>query len=281
MITTGSKYFYGVGVLGLVAAFFYAVATSGHAVGMDSIVGPLSLGYKGYVGDHIGYAVLVAIAGAAFFAGGVATAVRDADPEAEAELAGLEQPPAVTVPTGVSYWPILAAFGAGVTILGLVESAPIFVLGLVISGVVTLEWTIRAWSDRATDDVVANRTIRNRLLNPIEIPLMAILGIALFVFAVSRILLAVSELGAALVFGGVPAVVFVVAILLNARPQVGRNLVAGLVVVGAVALLAGGVAGLVHGPREIEHEEPHSHPYVVKGTSAGPVGSPLVVKVLR
>lgn len=268
MITTGSKYFYGAGALLLVGAFFYAIATSGNEVGMNSLTGAISLGYKGGVGDHVGYAILVALAGASLLVGGVLTAVRDADPEATAELIGLEVPAPVDVPSGVSYWPLLAAFGAAVVIFGLIEGAAVFVMGLIVCGIVAIEWAVRSWSDRATHNSAANRTVRNRMLNPLEIPLMAILGIALFVFAISRVLLAVPESGADWVFGGVPTVVFVVAILLNARPETSRKLVGGLLVVGAVAVLAAGIAGLVSGPREIEHHEPGPHPYVIKGTSS-------------
>lgn len=265
MFTSGSKYFYGVGVAALVAAFFYAIATSNHAVGMSSLTGALSLGYKGGVGDHVGYGILVAVAGASFLTGGVLTAVRDADPEATGPLVGLEVAPPVRVPRGVSYWPIVGAFGVAVTILGLVQGAAVFALGLVIVGVVLFEWTVSAWADRASDDVVANRVIRNRLMNPIEIPLMAIIGIALFVFAVSRVLLAVPESGSYWVFGGVPALVFVVALAINARPDAKRSLVAALCVVGVVAVLAGGVVGLAKGPREIHPEQGGPHLYVVKG----------------
>lgn len=274
MFTTGSKYFYGVGLLALVGAFFYAIATSNSAVGMDSLTGALSLGYKGGVGDHLGYGILVAIGGASLFVGGVLTAVRDADPEATAALVGAPEPLPVTVPTGVNYWPILAAFAAAVTVLGLVESRALFTLGILLCGLVALEWTVRAWSDRATDNTVANRTLRNRVLNPVEIPLFSVIGIALFVFAISRVLLAVSEMGTYFVFAGVPTVIFIIAVVLNARPAWSRNLVTGLLVGGAVVILAAGIAGLVSGPREIEHKEPVSHPFVKKGTSLGPVAGP-------
>jgi hypothetical protein len=275
MFTTGSKYFYGVGLLALVGAFFYAIATSDTAVGMDSLTGALSLGYKGGVGDHIGYGILVAIAGGSFFAGGVLTAVRDADPEATAALVGSPDPLPVAVPAGVNHWPIVAAFGAAITVLGLIESSALFMLGLLVCALAALEWTVRAWSDRATDDTVANRTLRNRVMNPVEIPLFSIIGIALFVFAISRVLLAVSEMGTYFVFAGVPTVIFIVAVVLNARPSWSRNLVTGLIVGGAVIILAAGVVGLVSGPREIEHKEPASHPFVLKGTSLGPSAGPL------
>jgi len=61
MFRAGSKFLYALSAFGFVAAFFYALATGNHAVGMDSLVGPLTLGYKGRVGDHVGYSILVVL----------------------------------------------------------------------------------------------------------------------------------------------------------------------------------------------------------------------------
>ena len=70
MVSTGSKFFFGMAVVGLVSAIVYGILTtatgaaatlSGNGV-IDAIVGPLTLGYKGGVGDHVGYTVLMAFA---------------------------------------------------------------------------------------------------------------------------------------------------------------------------------------------------------------------------
>ena len=37
-------------------------------------------------------------------------------------------------------------------------------------GAVAIEWTMQAWSDRATGDPAVNREIRNRVMLPIEVP---------------------------------------------------------------------------------------------------------------
>jgi hypothetical protein len=82
-------------------------------------------------------------------------------------------------------------------------------------------------------------------------------SIAVFVLSVSRILIAIPKGGAYVVFGLVPAVILLVGWLVTARPNLNRNLVAGLLVVGAIAVLAGGVITAATGPRTIEehHEE--------------------------
>ena len=83
------------------------------------------------------------------------------------------------------------------------------------------------------------------------------MAIAVFVLSVSRILIAIPKGGGYVVFGLVPAVILLVGWLITARPNLNRNLVAGLFVVGGLAVLAGGVITAATGPRTIEehHEE--------------------------
>ena len=138
--------------------------------------------------------------------------------------------------------------------LGLVVGSPLFVIGLVGLAIVTVEWAVQAWSDRATGDPEVNRAIRNRMMYPVEIPAIAVLGIGVFVLSISRLLLALPEGGAYVVFGVVPAVVLGVGWLIAVRPKVSRSLVAALLLVGGLAVLAGGVVGAVHGEREFEEE---------------------------
>src|SRR4029077_573845 len=81
--------------------------------------------------------------------------------------------------------------------------------------------------------------------------------IALFVISVSRILIALPKGGAYVVFGLVPAMILLVGWLVTARRNLNRSLIAGLLVVGAIAVLAGGIISAATGPRSIEkhHEE--------------------------
>jgi hypothetical protein len=257
LITTGSKFFFGLSAAALVAAIFYGIGSNGGEIGMNALLGVITLGYKGAVGDHIGYVVLMALSASALFTGCVVVAFRDADAAAQAELLELDTAPAATAPQGVNYWPIIGAFGAGTTLLGFVIGSQMVVLGAGILAVATFEWAIRAWSDRATGDPAVNRAVRNRLMYPIEIPLLAVVSIAVFVLSISRILIAIPKGGAYVVFGLVPAVILLVGWLVTARPNLNRNVVAGLLVVGAIAVLAGGVITAATGPRTIEehHEE--------------------------
>src|ERR671923_89391 len=185
MITTGSKWYFGLGFVTLVLAWSYGWSTGGNGLG------PLSVGYKGGVGDHFGYGVLLTAAVLSLFLGFVATAVRDAEAQAVAQVAGTDTVPAVT-PAGTSYWPAVTAFGVALVVIGLVSAPVLFVFGLIVLGIVLVEWTVQTWADRATGDPAANREIRNRVMNPIEFPAAGLLGVAVLVVSISRVFLAVS-----------------------------------------------------------------------------------------
>lgn len=266
MITTGSKWFFGVAVAALVGALVYGGATNPSDVGMDTFMGVLTLGYKGGVGDHMGYAILMAIAGAAIFLGSTTAAFRDSDLDAEADLLGVE-PAAVaevTAPVRGSYWPVIGAFGAGSLVVGLVTSSALVMLGIVVIVAVAFEWAITAWSERATTDMGVNAAARRRVMLPFEVPVLGALGIAVFVLAFSRVLLSVSHTAVYFIFGGAATAVLIVAFVLSAKPKLNPSLVAGLCIVGGIAVLAGGVTSAIVGPRDIEHHpaegEEHSEP---------------------
>jgi hypothetical protein len=262
MLTPGFRLFFGFAAAGLIAAVLYGVASGGTDpnAGVDYLgfidseawLGALSLGWKGGVGDHIGYLVLVLFAATSAFLGLTLVAYRDADPEAVAQLNGGELPPSQR-PTVASYWPMIAAFGAGVVILGLVLHAAIFVAGLLVLAIAGFEWMMSAWADRATGDPAANVELRNRIMKPIEVPVIGALGVGAVALGLSRVLLAVSRSAAIWVAVGVMVVIFAVAVLLATAPAVSKNLVAAVIVLGGVALLAGGVTAAAIGEREFHH----------------------------
>ena len=245
MITTGSKWFYGFGVAALALALAYGWSTGGDGLG------PLTAGYKGGVGDHFGYGILLAAATLAIFLGAVSTAVRDADPRAVAEVAGTDAPPAAK-PAGASYWPIVGAFGAGLVAVGIVVEPLLVIAGFVALTIVLIEWAVQAWSDRATGDPAANREIRNRLMYPVEIPIGGTLLIAVVVISISRVLLAVSAASAVWVATAVAAVVVLVAAVVSARPSVRSDVLAALLAVAAVGVITAGVIGAAVGERDFE-----------------------------
>lgn len=255
MFTTGSKWFFGLAAAALVAALIYGGATNPDEVGMSTFTGVLTFGYKGGVGEQLGYAVLMGLVGAGLFLGATSAAFRDASVEAGAELLERETVPEVVAPAHGSYWPIIGAFGVGTATVGLVTARPLVMLGVVVVVAAAFEWAVSAWAERATGDPVVNQAIRRRVMMPVEVPVLGALGIAAFVLSISRIMLAVPQLGVYILFGAVPLLVLIVAFILAARPRINRSVVAGLCVVAAVAILAGGVASAIVGPRPLEHEE--------------------------
>jgi hypothetical protein len=246
MLTTGFKLYMGYFFGALAAAVVFGYTTGGNHLG------PLTVGYKGAVGDHIGYTVLLVTG---LLAGAMAlmlVAFRDAGATAAAELLGVDTVP-VQRPVGPSYWPLVSAFGAGTTMIGLVVSSAVFVTGLVILAVVAVEWTMQAWADRATGDPEVNRELRDRIMSPIELPVGAALAIIAVPLAASRLFLTSSKFGAVWVATGIAAVIFIAAVVIALRPRLSRNVVAGLVVVGGLALIAGGVIAAVVGQRDFHH----------------------------
>ncbi len=271
MITTGSKWFFGLGFVSFALAAAYGWTTGG------SGLGPLTVGYKGAVGDHFGYGVLVTGAVLSLFLGVVVTAVRDADADAVAQVAGVDTVPAVT-PAGTSYWPAVAAFGAGLVVVGLVAEPVLFVFGLVVLGIVLVEWTVQAWADHATGDPETNRRIRNRVMNPIEFPAAGVLALVVVAVAFSRVFLALSADTTVWVGIAITAMIVAAGFLIAARPHISSNVIVGLLIVAAVAAIGVGVAGAVAGARDIEEHEEEG------GSHEGalvPLEVPAVVEVAR
>jgi hypothetical protein len=253
MFTTGSKWFLGLGTLSLVLAAVYGWATGG------TDLGPVTGGYWGGVGDHLGYTLLVSIGLLSILMGLVSLATRDADAAALAELVGSDAAPQAVPPADPAYWPILGAFGAGLVVLGLVISNVLFVAGFFVLLAVLVEWMVLAWSDRATGDAGANKVVRDRLMAPFEVPLAGALVLGVAIFAFSRVFLTASKLGAVGAATVLAVAILAIGVLLASRPKVSANMVAGVLAFSAVGVIALGVVSVARGERTIEHhEEEHS-----------------------
>lgn len=266
MLTTGFKLFFGIAVVSIIGAALYGVA-SGDLSGKDylgfvdpgSFIGVLSLGWKGGVGDHAGYVVLVFSAVAAGFVGLSLVGFRDADPEAVARLAGTDDVPPPAGPTADNIWPAFGALAVGVTVMGLVTHAAIFVTGLILLGVAGLEWMMSAWADRATGDPAANRELRSRIMAPFEIPLLGAAAVAVIVLSASRILLTVSELNAVWIAIGASAVITLGAVIIAALDNPSRGAVVGVVAAGVLIVVVLGIVSAAVGQRDFHHEEEEHH----------------------
>lgn len=253
MFTTAFRFFAAMAAVTLVAALVVGF-TSETQEPMDRILGPLTLGWKGSVGNHFAYVVLIGLFFMAAALAGILIAFRDADPEAEAQVVRADTVPLTRAPAGNNYIPALAAFGFVVMLVGLATDATAFAVGgLVVIVAAAVTWTLRAWAERATGDDEINAELYHRFIDPLRTPVLAIASIAFVVVALSRVLLAVSKTGSVVVFGVVATVFFVVAVLLALYPKSTRTITTIVVVFAAVAILVAGVVGALAGERDIEH----------------------------
>jgi hypothetical protein len=249
MLTTGSKYYFGLAAASLVGAAAYAYGTGG------GFLGVLTLGLYGGAGEHVGYVILLFAGLATLFLGGVVIATRDADAEQVAAFAGVDVAPEVPPADGASYWPAIGALGAAIALVGLVVNTQLFLLGVVIGIITLFEWMVRAWSERSTGDAEANRKIRNRLMYPIEVPLFGAFGIFFLVLSVSRVLLSLSKNGSAIAAIVVAVVILGTASIIALAPKAGRTVLAVICTIGALGVLAGGIVSAAHGERNFGGEE--------------------------
>jgi hypothetical protein len=86
-------------------------------------------------------------------------------------------------------------------------------------------------------------------LHPIEFPVIATLGLGVVIFSFSRIMLAISKSAGAVVFMVVASLVLLAGSWFALRPALKGALVSAICVVGAVGIVAGGIAGTGAGLR--------------------------------
>lgn len=252
MIPTGFKLY-----LGIAMAAAGAAAIGGYTSG-GSVVGPISGGYKGGVGDHVSYVVLLGVAFVALIVGSLLTLFRDADAEAVASSMGVATAPVGQRPVATSIWPIVAGIGVSFLAVGMAVNAAVVGVGLVILTIVAFEWTMTAWADRATGDSATNAALRNQVMGPFEVPLLGLLGGGIFVFAASRIFLKYPGTGA-VIFGAVIAIVILaIGVVMARTPKLSKNAAAGLIVVPLFAVLAFGAYSAATTEHHDEHGDDHS-----------------------
>ena len=250
MFTPGFKYFFGLAMGLATAAVVYGYTTGGDQFG------PLVWGWKGGVGDHIGYIVLMGLAVTTGLIGSVLVAFRDADPDAQAHYSGVDTVVPTTHVSG-TFWPVAGAFGAATAVVGLVLHPAIFVVGLALCGITAIEWTMYAWADRATGDPEANRALRNRVMAPLEIPVAGALTVGVVVLSASRILLNSTVDGAVFWAGAIAVVILGIGTLYATKPALNKNVIAGLMLLVGVAVVAGGIVAAVDGEREFHPHDVH------------------------
>jgi len=270
MLTRGAKLFFGLAAVAYVGALVYGVITNGLGHGgvgevltgdgaVNAFLGPLTFGYKGGVGEHLGYTLLMGFAVCSAAMGFSSLAFRDGDPEALAELANADAVPPVSEPSDLSQWPLVTAFSLTLIVLGLAIGPVMFAIGCGALGICAVEWSIKAWSERATGDPEVNRIIRNRMMYPVELPVAGLLLGAIVVYCFSRILLSASKDGALIIGCVIGVVIFIGSVAIGTRPEIRRGALVATLLLGAVAVVTIGIIGAVKGESPVEHEGGEEH----------------------
>jgi hypothetical protein len=223
MFTTGSKYFLGLTALASITTVIYMVVVT------PNDLGALAIG---------------AVAVAFGLLGGITIMNRDGDVDTADEAGG-----AAALAPSRSVWPIVMAFGAAVMFLGLATYPVIFILGIATLIVAGVEWMIRSWSDRASEDSSFNRFVRERAIGSIEYPALAGVGIAVIAFSFSRIMLAVSKEGGPFIFIIVASGILLVGCLAAFKPSFRGRVVWTIATIGAVGVIAAGASSGLIGER--------------------------------
>ena len=231
MITTGAKLWFAFTAFALAAAVVYFLATAG---------------------DDGGAVTLLFIGAGAAVLGGAAVAVRDGDIAVSGD--GTREP--VVVRSALpAPWPALGAVGAGLTIVGLAVGGLLFYVGLGVMGGALLEWMVQSWAERSTADPAYNRALRNRIMFPLEVPVLGLLGLVFIIISFSRVLLALPDKNASTVVAiAVATIVTAIAFLVAYRPRVGGAALSWMLAVAALVLFGAGIVSGVSGERTIEHE---------------------------
>ncbi|MGI9030328.1 MAG: hypothetical protein ACR2HP_10140 [Ilumatobacteraceae bacterium] len=232
MFQTGSRLLVGAAVLATVAAIAYGVFQGG------------ALGTTGLI---IAATALTALAGVNMWA-------RDSDVSAMDESARTRAPAALR-PPGPSTWPLVAAVGGVLLVVGIVSYPVVFIFGVIALLAATAEWMVQAWSERASADAGFNAAIRTRIAHPLEFPVLAAIGFAIIVYSFSRIMLFLSKTGGVVAFAGIALLLLLAGFVIAFRPSLRTGAIAGVATIAALGLVAGGAVAALEGEREVEAHE--------------------------
>ncbi len=223
MFTTGFKFYIGISALAAFASAVFLVTND-----------QVALGSVALLGTFVGAAILA----------GIALATRDG----AVESAQAGSAAAMPAPTS-SAWPLVAAVGFVVMVIGLLTEPLVFVLSIVVLLAAFAEWLAQSWSERASADNKFNAKVREHLMGPLELPILVALGLGVIVFSFSRVMLAVSRDGSAVIFIVVAALILLGLSLIALKPKLRTSLVSTVCTFVVLGLVAAGIAAASVGER--------------------------------
>jgi hypothetical protein len=264
MLTTGSKIYLKIAatVYGLALVYGFVSNTAAEGIGkglskdgaVDNLLGPLTFGYKGGVGDRFGYGVLMGVAALAAGLAAVHVAFRDGNVEVSPATNG-DQPGTTRPAMSESAWPFLGAVAVGLVIVGLANSPVIFTIGVLALVLIGFEWVLDATADQVSDDPAVNSTARKRLGMAFELPVGLVLFAAVMVISISRLFIASSKLGASIGAVAVAAIFLALGFYMASRERMSRRSLLAIVALVLFGVLAAGIGGAIAGPGDRPHEE--------------------------
>jgi hypothetical protein len=234
MITPGSKYFFGLTGLSLIAAILYMVLVNPSDLGAVALFGLASCG-----------AVI----------GALALFTRDGDVYTDEEAVAAN---AVAGPA--SFWPIVFALGSAITLAGLATVSVVFILGIAVLIGGGIEWAIHNWADGASSDHEFNKFARARAIGALEYPGLAAVVLGIIAFFFSRMFLALSKDSGTIFFMVVAAAIFVVGLLIAYKSFMKGAVTVIVSVLAVVALVGVGTFAALSGERKelaVAAEEDH------------------------
>lgn len=235
MFPTGSKLFLGLTGSAIAAFVLYGFFQEW------TVVGVVGLG-----------AAIVVLA----FLAGVVTYTRDAD-VAPGDTAAVASAPAAQSAPENSLWPLVGAIGGGLVVVGLVTDRRWLVGGFVVLLITLVEWMVQGWAERASADRKYNRNVRGFLLHPLEMPILAAVGLGAIIFAFSRIMLRSDHTVGPSLFIGLAALITFFGFLFAAKRRPSKAIAAAICTLGALGILGGGIWSAAAGERPELAEEGH------------------------
>lgn len=211
----------------------------------------LGIAYAAFTGDLLGVTLLLTTSGVAVYAGIVVAGSADRTalavlPSGTGGLPGTDdvEPSGPPRQPGGGGWPMLMALAIGLLVSSFVLGSLAAFAGLACAAVAAVGWMAQA---------SAERTGREANLLPLGLPVVGLLSIASVMFFMSRILLAVSEVGSTFVAISVAALVMTTATVSALRPSLSSRSLMAVLIAGSLLMVGGGLVAAAVGEREIEH----------------------------
>jgi len=269
MLPDGFKLYFGIAVFALFSAFVIGIGSvlrtaDGKSVSdnldevgvISAVSGPLSVGWKGAVGNHLGYTIMFVTMAAAAFIAFLLVAFRDADPEAQEQYLGVDSVPLTRAPAGSNFAPVSGAIAIALMGIGWIINTGVFYAGAVLLVLTIGTWATRAWAERATGDDEVNAQIYHRIIDPLRVPIVGAGLIGFVVLGISRVFnSAPSKDASTIIFLVAGALIFATFVAIAVAPKVSRSLIVVLLAIGAVLVVAGAIYGVTQGDRPTEGEE--------------------------